>query len=238
MRNLIIANGQVTFTVENEFEATLTLMGEGAHVPWRLLRITILTEDRETGEGKALIHSMQMRYVEQLIQSRLLDNEKPLHDLYNTLHSLCQGLQIEVMHSQVQKLIHERLGPCVRVEEMVPGRCITISYWRQLATSGADSKLGFRFSVQVDPHDAAQPLMVHHIPPLLSDEAKAAEAAIRSDHVSLERLLVHTIYSRTKQRLSDLKNEVERRLNLNDVEATLHGSPAVLSIPILQPCLR
>jgi len=27
-------------------------------------------------------------------------------------------------------------------------------------------------------------------------------------------------------------------LDLGDVEASLHGSPAVLSIPILQPCLR
>ena len=27
-------------------------------------------------------------------------------------------------------------------------------------------------------------------------------------------------------------------LDLGDVEASLHGSPAVLSVPILQPCLR
>ena len=35
MRNLTIAHGCVTFKVDNEFEATLTLMGDGPDVPWR-----------------------------------------------------------------------------------------------------------------------------------------------------------------------------------------------------------
>lgn len=101
-----------------------------------------------------------------------------------------------------------------------------------------NSELGYRFSVQVDPHDAAKPLLVCHVPTLPAKEAELAEQAIRTDHISMERLLVHSIYARTKSRLRDLKTEVQRRLNLGDVEATLHGSPAVLSIPILQPCLR
>ena len=60
MRNIKIENGRVTFFVANEFEAVLTLMGEGPAVPWRLLKIHILVEDKETGEGKALMHSMQV----------------------------------------------------------------------------------------------------------------------------------------------------------------------------------
>ena len=52
MRNLKIENGQVTFLVKNEFAASLTLMGDGLQVPWRLLKIEILVEDKETGEGK------------------------------------------------------------------------------------------------------------------------------------------------------------------------------------------
>ena len=50
--------------------------------------------------------------------------------------------------------------------------------------------------------------------------------------------MVHTIYVRTRARLSELKTELQKRLGLGDVEPTLHGSPAVLAIPILQPCLR
>ena len=54
MRNLKIENGQVTFFVKNEFAASLTLMGDGLQMPWRLLKIEILVEDKETGEGNHL----------------------------------------------------------------------------------------------------------------------------------------------------------------------------------------
>ena len=57
MRNLKIENGLVTFFVEHEFEAVLTLMGEGPSVPWRLLKVHVLVSDKETGEGKPLMHS-------------------------------------------------------------------------------------------------------------------------------------------------------------------------------------
>ena len=35
-------------------------MGDGTNVPWRLLDIEILVEDPETGDGKALVHSLQV----------------------------------------------------------------------------------------------------------------------------------------------------------------------------------
>lgn len=41
--------GRVTFHVEHEFEVSLTVMGDGPNVPWRLLEIEILVEDKETG---------------------------------------------------------------------------------------------------------------------------------------------------------------------------------------------
>ena len=50
--------------------------------------------------------------------------------------------------------------------------------------------------------------------------------------------MVHSIYVRTRQRLAELKADLKKRLNLGDLEPTLHGSPAVLSIPILEYCLR
>ena len=80
--------------------------------------------------------------------------------------------------------------------------------------------------------------MVIHTPALTLKEAELAERSIRTERLSVESLLVHTIYVRTRARLTELRTEVQRRLKLGDVEATLHGSPAVLSVPILQPCLR
>lgn len=52
----------------------------------------------------------------------------------------------------------------------------------------------------------------------------------------MERLLVHTIYIRTRGRLSDIKQEMQAMLK--GIECNLQGSPAILSVAILQPCLR
>ncbi len=235
---------QVTFFVRNEFAATLTLMGDGLNVPWTLLRIEILVEDKETGEGKSLVHPLQVGYLEQLIQQRLATNET-LDSLYATLHSFCQSLQLEILHNQTLKLCMQRLGKDVRIEEYRAGKCLTISYWRELMHKTNESKadnmkdLGYRFSIQVDPHDPNKPLSILHMPPLSNKDLELTEKVIRSENLSMERLLVHSIYVRTRARLTDLKADVqERLLKGSDIEATLHGTPPVLSIPILQPCLR
>lgn len=46
---IYVANGRVRFRVEGEFEATLTVMGDDPDIPWRLLKLEILVEDKETG---------------------------------------------------------------------------------------------------------------------------------------------------------------------------------------------
>ncbi|KAH3775389.1 hypothetical protein DPMN_176791 [Dreissena polymorpha] len=104
MRKLKIENGRVKFLVENEFQVTLTLMEDSPVIPWRLLDIDILVEDHETGDGKALVHTLQVGYIHRVVQSRLLDNDKPLHDLYRVLHSFCQSLQLEVLNTQASLL--------------------------------------------------------------------------------------------------------------------------------------
>ena len=161
-----------------------------------------------------------------------------MHDLYSTLHGLSQLLQLEVLFNQTTRLCAERLGEFIRVEEYILGRALTVSYWRELTARDPNVEQGHRLSVQVDSHDPAKPLVVVHTPSLTNKEAEIAEKSIHTEHLSVESLLVHTIYVRTRSRLTELKNDVQKRLGLGDVEATLHGSPAVLAIPILQPCLR
>ena len=240
MRNLTVADGAVTFTVKLEFSCRLTVLGDSPSLPWTLLEVEMLVEDRETGQGKALMHSLQTGYVVGLIQSRLNDPgvASPLEDVYNVLHSLAQLLQLEVLHNQVLRLCQDRLGLYIRIEEYILGKALTISYWRELASTDPSHEVGWRLSVQVDPHDSKRPLMVVHSPTLTLKEAQLAERSIRTERLSVESLLVHTIYVRTRARLTDLKATVQERLKLGGVEASLHGSPAVLSVPILQPCLR
>ena len=109
--------------MDGEFEATLTVMGDDPDIPWRLLKLEILVEDKETGgvymyplwvswcelaayycllfkvlslissaisftDGRALVHSMQVNYIRELVQSRLFADEKPLQDMYNCLRIL------------------------------------------------------------------------------------------------------------------------------------------------------
>ena len=51
--------------------------------------------------------------------------------------------------------------------------------------------LGFRFSIQVDPHDPNKALSIIHMPPLNNKDLEMTERVIRSENLSMERLLVH-----------------------------------------------
>jgi hypothetical protein len=55
-------------------------------------------------DGKALVHSLQVQYIHQVIQSRLVDNPQPLTEVYNCLHFFCQSLQLEVRFNSKRKL--------------------------------------------------------------------------------------------------------------------------------------
>lgn len=43
-------------------------------------------------DGRALVHSMQINFIHQLVQSRLFADEKPLQDMYNCLRILSRDL--------------------------------------------------------------------------------------------------------------------------------------------------
>ncbi|XP_068142124.1 mediator of RNA polymerase II transcription subunit 14 isoform X2 [Drosophila tropicalis] len=233
MREFRIRNGRVTFEVKHEFSVALTVMGDSPNVPWRLLDIDILVEDKETGDGKALVHPLQVNYIHQLIQARLVENPNALSEVYNCLHYFCQSLQLEVLYTQTLRLNYERLDENnITVEEYLPGVKLTVSYWRDLK-----SELGYRLTVQSDPSEIGRPLAVVHVPSLGAKEsADVADRAVRSEHLSMERLIVHTVYIRSVSRLSDLK--LEFQAFLKDVDFNLQGTPAILTVPVLTPCLR
>nr|NP_612041.2 mediator complex subunit 14, isoform A [Drosophila melanogaster]Q9W0P8.4 RecName: Full=Mediator of RNA polymerase II transcription subunit 14; AltName: Full=Mediator complex subunit 14; AltName: Full=dRGR1 [Drosophila melanogaster]AAF47395.4 mediator complex subunit 14, isoform A [Drosophila melanogaster]AGW25608.1 FI21204p1 [Drosophila melanogaster] len=233
MREFRIRNGRVTFEVKHEFSVSLTVMGDNPTVPWRLLDIDVLVEDKETGDGKSLVHPLQVNYIHQLIQARLVENPNALSEVYNCLHYFCQSLQLEVLYTQTLRLNYERLDDNnITVEEYVPGVKLTVSYWRDLK-----SELGYRLTVQSDPSEIGRPLAVVHVPSLGAKEsAEVADRAVRSEHLSMERLIVHTVYIRSVSRLSDLK--LEFQAFLKDVDFNLQGTPAILTVPVLSPCLR
>lgn len=217
MRKFRITNGCVKFHVDNEFEVSLSVMGDGSAVPWRLLDINILVEDKETGDGKALVHTLQVNYIHQVIQARLVENTNALDEVYNCLHFFCQSLQLEVLYTQTLRLMIDRLDENIHVDEYLPGSKLTVSYWRELTSKDPKSELGYRLIIQADPTDKARPLAVFHLPSIGHKESvEVADRAVRSEHLSMERLLVHTVYIRSLARLNDVK--VEFQTFLKDVD--------------------
>ncbi|XP_050393117.1 mediator of RNA polymerase II transcription subunit 14 [Patella vulgata] len=235
MRKLRIEQGRVKFTVEHEFEVTLTLMGDSSTIPWRLLDIDILVEDHETGDGKSLVHSLQVNYIHRLAQTRLLDNDKPLHDLYRVLHSFCQALQLEVLNSQTQRLIKSRLGDSVRVEEYTLSRRLLVSYWRdQTKNCKSADPVIYKLSVHVCEEDDGKPLQITHFPPMSPEECTKVGLAIKSDQLSIEKLLMQTIEVRTYAKLRELSKEMQRYVS---DKCEIRDMPAALHVPILSPCM-
>lgn len=170
-------------------------------------------------DGKALVHTQQVLYIHQVIQARIVDNQNALAEVYNCLHHFCQSLQLEVLYTQTLRLINDRLDENIHVDEYKPGSKLTVSYWRELTSKDPKSELGYKLTVQTDPNDKARPLAVLHLPSIGNKESsEVADRAVRSDLLSMERLLVHTVYIRSLSRLNDIK--VEFQTFLKDVECT------------------
>uniref|UniRef100_A0ACB8FHL7 Mediator of RNA polymerase II transcription subunit 14 n=1 Tax=Sphaerodactylus townsendi TaxID=933632 RepID=A0ACB8FHL7_9SAUR len=237
LANLTVANGRVKFRVEGEFEATLTVMGDDPDVPWRLLKLEILVEDKETGDGRALVHSMQISFIHQLVQSRLFADEKPLQDMYSCLHSFCLSLQLEVLHSQTLMLIRERWGDLVQVERYHAGKCLSLSVWNQQVVGRKTGTASLhKVTIKIDENDVSKPLQISHEPPLPTCNSKLIERAMKIDHLSVEKLLIDSVHARAHQKLQELK-AILKTYNAND-NSFIETALPTLVIPILEPCGR
>ncbi|KAH0624777.1 hypothetical protein JD844_032568 [Phrynosoma platyrhinos] len=240
LANLTVANGRVKFRVEGEFEATLTVMGDDPDVPWRLLKLEILVEDKDTGDGRALVHSMQINFIHQLVQSRLFADEKPLQDMYNCLHpldSFCLSLQLEVLRSQTLMLIRERWGDLVQEERYQPGKCLSLSVWNQQVVGRKTGTASLhKVTIKIDENDVSKPLQISHEPPLPACDSKLTERAMKIDHLSVEKLLIDSVHARAHQKLQELK-AILKSYNAND-NSFIEMALPTLVIPILEPCGR
>ncbi|XP_067111223.1 mediator of RNA polymerase II transcription subunit 14 isoform X2 [Osmerus mordax] len=237
LANLTVANGRVKFRVEGEFEASLTVMGDDPDIPWRLLKLEVLVEDKETGDGRALVHSMQVNFIHELVQSRLFADEKPLQDMYNCLHSFCLSLQLEVLHSQTLLLIRERWGDLVQVERYMPAKSLTLAVWNQQVLGRKTGTASVhKVTIKIDESDGSKPLQISHEPPLPACDSKLMERAMKIDHLSVEKLLIDSVHARSHQKLQELK-AILRSNNPGD-NSFIETALPTLVIPILEPCGR
>uniref|UniRef100_A0A672I9H7 Mediator of RNA polymerase II transcription subunit 14 n=1 Tax=Salarias fasciatus TaxID=181472 RepID=A0A672I9H7_SALFA len=237
LANLTVANGRVKFRVEGEFEATLTVMGDDPDIPWRLLKLEILVEDKETGDGRVLVHSLQVNFIHELVQARLCADEKPLQDMYNCLHSFCLSLQLEVLHSQTLMLIRERWGDLVQEERYVPAKYLTLAVWNQQVLGRKTGTASVhKVTIKIDESDGSKPLQISHEPPLPACDSKLMERAMKIDHLSVEKLLIDSVHARSNQKLQELK-AILKTSNPSD-NSFIETALPTLIIPILEPCGR
>ncbi|XP_041857953.1 mediator of RNA polymerase II transcription subunit 14 isoform X2 [Melanotaenia boesemani] len=237
LANLTVANGRVKFRVEGEFEATLTVMGDDPDIPWRLLKLEILVEDKETGDGRALVHSLQVNFIHELVQARLCADDKPLQDMYNCLHSFCLSLQLEVLHSQTLMLIRERWGDLVQEERYVPAKFLTLSVWNQQVLGRKTGTASVhKVTIKIDESDGSKPLQISHEPPLPACDSKLMERAMKIDHLSVEKLLIDSVHARSHQKLQELK-AILKTSNPSD-NSFIETALPTLVVPILEPCGR
>ncbi|XP_065056096.1 mediator of RNA polymerase II transcription subunit 14-like [Rhopilema esculentum] len=206
--SLVINEGRVTLIVKDEFEATLTLMGDQQSIPWRLLKIEFLIKDFETGDGKPLVHNLQIQYIHQLLQSRLMAGTDPFLDVYDCLHYFTMSLQLEVLHTQAIRLINEKWGDLVKVEEYITGQKLVISYWRS-AQSQVSAPTVLIKSLGTEPSN----LLLFHQPEINNSDdifKRNAATQLSPSCVAMENILTLAILERSKFKLKALTNKLQQ----------------------------
>ena len=65
-----------------------------------------------------------------------------------------------------------------------------------------------KLSIHVDENEPSHPLQLTHHPQIQGSENIKVAQAIKSDHLSVEKLLMHTIQVRSTAKLKDLEREM------------------------------
>lgn len=156
--DVTVEKGYVMLHVPNEFKVYITLMGDGPEIPWRVLKLQFLVEDLDVGNGRSLVHDLQIKYLHELVQSRLFVNEKPLSDMFKLLHSFSLSLQLEVLFAQASRLILMRWGKFIHIDEYTPSSKLVVSYWR--SSSNKSQEAPCSITIQQSVQDPSKPLEV------------------------------------------------------------------------------
>ncbi|CAD5113207.1 DgyrCDS2394 [Dimorphilus gyrociliatus] len=235
MRQITFDEGTVTFTVNNEFRITLTLLGNSPTIPWKVVKLEMLVEDPNIGACRSLVHPLQVNYLKEVVQSRLIDCQNPFHDLYDTLHSFCQSLQLEVLFSQAQRLTHDRWINYVHIEQYLIGQKLTLVYWcARIKNSQTQTNLQYKLIVHVNENLKAKPLVISHLPELVGSESIMVPTMLNSCNLSIDDMLTHVINVRSIAKLNELSREL--CLLLKD-PCELTKLPVILRVPIVKDCI-
>ncbi|RUS87452.1 hypothetical protein EGW08_004768 [Elysia chlorotica] len=132
--------------------------------------------------------------------------------------------------------MNDRLRDSIRIEEYSLSKSLSISYWRDQLKKEKNQEnfIMYKLSVHVCEEDEGKPLQISHQPEMSAAECRKVGLAIKSDHLSIEKLLMQTIEVRTHSKLKELARELHR---LVDGKCEVRDMPVALHVCVLNPCM-
>lgn len=120
------------------------------------------------------------------------------------------------------------------MDEYHLGSRLTISYWKDQIV---DNMKGCKLVIEIKNQDQNDALVVSHLPELGDKEANLANQAIKSDILSIEKLLICTTHERAKKILLQFCEKFENTKYGKSFGYEICGLPPVLQISYLKPCM-
>ncbi|KAI8985388.1 mediator complex subunit MED14-domain-containing protein [Pilobolus umbonatus] len=141
MQHYRIENGRIYLKIENEFEVTLTLTGQGEDKKWWIVSLDIFVEATEGNGGEDVdfaLNDKQKQHLRMNAQKQLTppdDSDKhkfmffPLVNLYDYLHLCCLNMQLEILYIQSAILSKTRWINQLKVQMDADRSKLTLIYW-------------------------------------------------------------------------------------------------------------
>lgn len=218
MTDFVIKNGMVRFSVKNEYEITLSVLGEDMLTfPWKVIGLKILATD-PTSPSTDHVHPRQIEALKNIIQEKLsIENKnRPLFYLHETLHSFCLKLQIEILLNQAIKLSEYGYNN-LKIISHEPGNLLKISYWQPtylVSPTVSDSLLSLLLTEKRDQSEqvVTNCTIVFQVPEnstnfnplIIKNEPEINCSSSNEETYDLEKIIDKSIKNRSKTILENL----------------------------------
>ncbi|KAI8083090.1 mediator complex subunit MED14-domain-containing protein [Halteromyces radiatus] len=143
MQQYRIENGRVYFCVENEFEVSLTLMGNSDDRKWWIISLDVLVQPSSGGSAADVDISLNENQRQRLranaqrqltppsIPKSSTDRQLffPLVNLYDYIHLFCLNMQLEIIYIQATMMAKTRWLDQLKVHMNSTRTHLTLIYW-------------------------------------------------------------------------------------------------------------
>ncbi|KAI7880178.1 MED14-domain-containing protein [Lichtheimia hyalospora FSU 10163] len=144
MQHYRIESGRITFTIENEFQVSLTLMGPPSEQRWWIVSLDIQVKST-VGSGAAdvdiSLNEIQRQYLRVNAQKQLVPPQPqgeqtksplffPLVNLHDYLHLFCLNMQLEIIYMQSTMVSKTRWLEQLKVQMDPTRNKLVLVYWK------------------------------------------------------------------------------------------------------------